>query len=75
MNGELHRITAIAGDETLAIYISREEFLGLLQRRGDFSLGIARMLSEDLRVLYHKFKSISAHRGHPRLHALDEQLN
>jgi CRP-like cAMP-binding protein len=75
MNGERHRITAIAGDETTAIYTAREEFLALLQRHGDYSLEIARMLSEDLHALYHKFKSISAHPGRPRQRPLDEQLN
>ncbi len=75
MNGERHRITAIAGDETTAIYTPREEFMALLQRQGDFSIEIARLLSEDLHALYHKFKSISAHPGRPRQRALDEELN
>jgi CRP-like cAMP-binding protein len=70
MNGERKRITAIAGDGTTVISTSREEFLGHLQRRGDFSLEIARMLSEDLHVLYHKFKSVCAHLGRPRHRAL-----
>jgi CRP/FNR family transcriptional regulator len=75
MNGEPHRITAIAGDGTTVIYTPREEFLALLQRQGEFSMEIARLLSEDLHALYHKFKSISAHPGRPRQRALDEQLN
>jgi CRP/FNR family transcriptional regulator len=75
MDGEPHRITAVAGEETTAIYTPREEFLALLQGRGDFSLEIARLLSEDLHALYHKFRSISAHPGRPRQRALNEQLN
>jgi len=75
MSGERHRITAVAGGRTAAVYTPREEFFALLEKNTEFSVEILRLLSEDLHVLYHKFRSISSHPGRPRHRALDEQLN
>jgi len=75
MAGEKHRITAVAGEETAAIFIPREEFLEFLHAHCDFCMQIVRILSEDLHGLYHKFRSITAHPGRPRQRQLDEQLN
>jgi CRP-like cAMP-binding protein len=75
MTGENYRITAEAGDPTMAAFIPREEFLEFLREHGDFCMQIVRLLSEDLHGLYHKFRSISAHPGRPRRRPLDEQLN
>jgi hypothetical protein len=57
------------------VYTPREEFFALLEKNTEFSVEILRLLSEDLHVLYHKFRSISSHPGRPRHRALDEQLN
>lgn len=75
MAGVKYRVTAVAGDETKALFIPREEFLALLHERGDFCLQVVRLLSENMHELYHKFGSISAHPGRPRQRSLDEQLN
>ena len=75
MNGEKYRITAEAGDQTMATFIPREELLEFLGEHGDFCMQVVRLLSEDLHGLYHKFRSISAHPGRPRHRLLDEQLN
>jgi CRP-like cAMP-binding protein len=75
MNGERHRITAEAGDETTAAFIPREEFIEFLREHCDFCMQVVRLLSEELHGLYHKFRSISAHPGRPRQRSLDEQLN
>jgi CRP/FNR family transcriptional regulator len=75
MSGASYRITAEAGDETTAAFISREEFLEFLREHNDFSMQVVRLLSEELHSLYHKFRSISAHPGRPRQRPLDEQLN
>lgn len=75
MTGETYRITAVAGDETTAVFIPREEFLGFLREHSDFCMQVVRLLSEDLHGLYEKFRSISAHPGRPRQRPLEEQLN
>jgi CRP/FNR family transcriptional regulator len=75
MSGASYRITAEAGDETTASFISRQEFLEFLREHNDFSMQVVRLLSEELHGLYHKFRSISAHPGRPRQRPLDEQLN
>lgn len=75
MAGEKHRITAVAGEETTAVFIPREEFLEFLHQHCEFCMQVVRILSEDLHGLYHKFRSITAHPGRPRQRLLDEQLN
>ena len=75
MSGERCRITAEAGEQTTAAFIPREEFLGFLREHGDFCMEVVRLLSEDLHVLYHKFRNISAHPGRPRHRPLDQRLN
>ncbi len=75
MAGEKHRITAVAGEDTAAVFIPREEFLEFLHQHCEFCMQVVRILSEDLHGLYHKFRSITAHPGRPRQRPLDEQLN
>ena len=75
MTGESYRITAEAGEETTAAFISRAEFLGLLREHCDFSMQVVRLLSEELHGLYQKFRNVSAHPGRPRQRPLDQQLN
>jgi CRP-like cAMP-binding protein len=75
MSGERCRVTAEAGEQTTAAFIPREEFLGFLREHGDFCMEVVRLLSEDLHVLYHKFRNISAHPGRPRHRPLDQRLN
>jgi len=75
MSGERCRITAEAGEQTTAAFIPREEFLEFLREHGDFCMEVVRLLSEDLHVLYHKFRNISAHPGRPRHRPLDQRLN
>lgn len=74
MAGTKYRITAVAGDETKAVFIPREEFLAFLHEHCDFCLQVVRLLSDNIHGLYHKFGSISAHPGRPRNRSLDEQL-
>jgi hypothetical protein len=75
MTGTNYRVTAEAGDHATVAFISRESFLDFLRDHCEFCMQVVRLLSEDLHGLYHKFRSISAHPGRPRLRALDEQLN
>jgi CRP-like cAMP-binding protein len=75
MIGETYRTTAESGAQTMAAWLSREKFLEFLRQHSDFSMEIARVLSEDLQGLYRKFRNISAHPGRPRHRSLDEQLN
>ena len=73
--GETYRITAIAGEETTAVFIPREEFMTFLHEHCEFCLQVVRLMSDDLHGLYHKFRSITAHPGRPRQRSLEEQLN
>ncbi len=75
MTGERHRITAMAGEPTMAFFIPREEFMRFLRGHSDYCVQVVRLLSEDLHVLYHKFRSITAHSGRPRNRVLNEQLS
>jgi CRP/FNR family transcriptional regulator, cyclic AMP receptor protein len=70
-----YRVTAIAGEETKAVFIPREEFLAFLHDHCDYCLQVVSVLSDNRHELYHKFGSISAHPGRPRRRSLDEQLN
>jgi CRP-like cAMP-binding protein len=75
MNGGTHRISAEASNQTTAAFIPREKLVQFLSEHADFCMEVAKLLSEDLHALYHKFRSISAHPGRPRQRPLDEQLN
>jgi CRP-like cAMP-binding protein len=75
MTGDNYRVTAEAGDCTTVAFVPRERFVDFLRDHCDFCMQVVRLLSEDLHGLYHKFRSISAHPGRPRLRGLDEQLN
>jgi CRP-like cAMP-binding protein len=75
LSGADYKVSAEAGYSTTAVFIPRSEFLAFLREHGDFCMQIARLLSEDLDGLYHKFRSISAHPGRPRQRPLIEQLN
>jgi len=75
MTGENYRVTAEAGDETIAVFIPRDEFLNFLREHCDFCIQVVRLLSEDLHGLYEKFRSISAHPGRPRQRPVEGRLN
>jgi CRP-like cAMP-binding protein len=75
MTDESHRITAEANEETTVAFIPREQFLEFLREHNNFSMQVVRMLSQELRGLYQKFRNITAHPGRPRQCALNEQLN
>ena len=75
MSGERYRVTTEAADYTTVAFIPRDEFVDFLREHCDFCMQVVRLLSEDLRALYHKFRSISAHPGRPRQRQLDEQFN
>ena len=75
MTGENYRVTAEAGDETMAVFIPRDEFLNFLREHCDFCIQVVRLLSEDLHGLYEKFRSISAHPGRPRQRPGEVRLN
>ncbi|MGA7293899.1 MAG: cyclic nucleotide-binding domain-containing protein [Terriglobales bacterium] len=75
MTSETYRITAIASDETIAVFIPREDFVDFLRQHCDFCVQIARRLSEDLHRIYHKFRNITAHPGRPRNRSFSQQFN
>jgi len=75
LTGENHRITAEASDQTMVAFIPREEFLEFLRQHANFCMEIARRLSEDLHLVYDKFRGISAHPGRPRQRSLNDQMS
>lgn len=75
MSGEAYRVTAEAEDHATVAFVPQQGFLDFLREHTDFCMQVVRLLSEDLHGLYHKFRSISAHPGRPRLRSRDEQLN
>ena len=75
MSGEAYRVTAEAEDHATVAFVPQQGFLEFLREHTEFCMQVVRLLSEDLHGLYHKFRSISAHPGRPRLRPRDEQLN
>ena len=75
MAGEHYRVTAVAGEPTTAAFIKREAFLDFLSSHQELCTQVIHLLSENLHVLYHKFRSVSAHPGRPRRRPLNEQLS
>ena len=75
MVGDCYRVTAEAREQTIAAFISREDFLEFLNQHQDFCMQVIRLLSENLHGLYHKFRSVSAHPGRPRRRLPEQRLN
>jgi CRP/FNR family transcriptional regulator len=72
MAGEAYRTTAEASIETSAGFVDRKQFVEFLAARHEFCMEIVRLLSANLHLLYHKFRSVSAHPGRPRRRSLHE---
>jgi CRP/FNR family transcriptional regulator len=75
MCGGNYRATAEAASALVTSFIVREKLLALLRENTAFSMEIVRLLSEELHVIYEKFRSISAHPGRPRRRDLNVHLN
>ena len=75
MCGASYRATAEAANSLVTSFIVREKLLALLRENTAFSMEIVRLLSEELHVIYEKFRSISAHPGRPRRRDLNVHLN
>lgn len=75
MSGEQYRVTAIAGDGAAAVFVPRDQFLGVLDQHCGLCLEVVRALGEDLHSLYRKFRNITVRPGRPRQRSLQEQLN
>lgn len=57
VSGHEYKVTAQAADRTRAAYIEREKLMQFLTEHCDFCMQIVQLLSEDLHVLYHRFRS------------------
>jgi hypothetical protein len=75
MCGANDRATAEAATILFTSFIAREKLLKLLRENADFSMEIVRLLSEELHLIYNKFRGISAHPGRPRRRDLNVHLN
>jgi len=65
ISGDLCKLTARAADRTQVAFISRENLLEFLRQHQAFCMQIVRLLSEELHLLYHKYRceSTSASRS------------
>jgi CRP-like cAMP-binding protein len=61
LSGDNYRVTAEAGDQTTAAFVSRETLVEFLRQHSEYCVQVLRLLSEDLHRLYHKFRNISSH--------------
>lgn len=56
ISGDLCKLTARAADRTQVAFVSRERLLEFLRHHQVFCMQIVRLLSEDLHVLYRKYR-------------------
>lgn len=56
MSGENYKLTAQARKPAQVWFVERQELLDFLRRHPQFCMQIVRLLSEDLHLLYHKFR-------------------
>lgn len=75
VSGESYRVNLEADEETNASFVTRKDFVELLNSNPEFSMEVVRMLSDSLHGLYHRFRSVSAHPGRPRRRVPNEGLS
>lgn len=63
VSGENHKLRAEAACSTKVSFVCREDLLAFLRRNQACCMQIVRLLSEDLHLLYHRFRSAE---GSPR---------
>jgi CRP-like cAMP-binding protein len=56
MSGDISKLTARAADRTQVAFVPREALLEFLRQHQAFCMQIVRLLSEDLHLLYHKYR-------------------
>ncbi|HYL12060.1 MAG TPA: cyclic nucleotide-binding domain-containing protein [Terriglobales bacterium] len=66
MSGDTSKLTARAADRTQVAFVGREALLDFLRRHQAFCMQIVRLLSEDLHLLYHKYRCQSGAANRPR---------
>lgn len=66
ISGDLSKLTARAADRTQVAYVSREDLLEFLRQHETFCMQIVRLLSEDLHLLYRRYRCESTSAGRPR---------
>jgi CRP-like cAMP-binding protein len=57
VSGDSHKLRAEAACPTSVLFVSREALLHCLRRNPAHCMQIVRLLSEDLHLLYHRFRS------------------
>lgn len=58
VTGGQYKVTAEALEPTTASYIERQELMAFLSNNSEVCMQIVHLLSEDLHVLYHKFRTL-----------------
>lgn len=56
ISGTNHKLTAVASDRAQISFVEREDLLTFLQQNQLLCMQLVRMLSEDLHLLYHRFR-------------------
>lgn len=75
MTGECYKLTAEAAECVQISYIERGELLHFLQEHHEFCLQIVRLLSEDLHVLYGRYRSMDTLEGRPKGKTSSRRVN
>jgi CRP-like cAMP-binding protein len=57
ISGTSHKLTAVASDRAQISFVDRKDLLTFLQQNQFLCLQLVRLLSEDLHLLYHRFRS------------------
>ena len=75
LTGGRYRVTVEAEEPTTAGFLERALLLSFLGSHQEFCMQVVRLLSDNLHVLYHKFRNVSSHPGRPRRRLLNEQMS
>jgi len=70
VSGRDYKVTAEAAAQTKVSYIERQKLMAFLHNHCDICMEIVRLLSEDLHVLYHKFRTINGSNARNRKKSL-----
>ena len=62
---DTHKFDAIAGEDCVICFVTRQDFLEFLRQNQSCCMQIVRLLSDDLHALYHRFQTQPrfVHRG------------
>lgn len=75
ISGGKHKLTAVAVDCAQVAFVSRDDLLAFLQQNQGYCMELVQFLSEDLHLLYHRFRSSPAATQTPGLKPVSHKLS